>query len=577
MKKVVKLVSILLALMVFVVGCSADTEQKSEEKNTSKKDGSQYINLTMIKPTTINPILNNDKSVSYVLDLVYDSLFEFDENYNLQPKLVDSYNISSNNKSVNITLKDDIKWHNGQSLTASDVKYTYDLIKKNTDSSYYSLVSNISKISVNGSKNLTITFKDGYAFSLETLIFPIVSKDKLDNLKSDKLKLASNNLIGNGAYKIKTYEDRNYMLLELNKDYYDLDKNNNNKEVYVKMVPDSESQTEMVLSLDSDVSRVTLGSISKFVDNDNFVINKYQGRNYDYVLFNYDNEYLKNLDIRKAISFAVDRNSIIKDAYSNRAKLTNFPLNSTSIYYDNELKPLSYNTENANNYLKKAVLSLSKTEDNKDKDTTDDKDNTDEEKTEADDKATNDKENTSDKKDDKKDSNDNKKGRYFKDVTNSEVRALLKDVTFKIIVNKNNSERVKAANIISNNLEAIGIKTEIKDLDDDEMTKALDKKDYDLALIGCELPAVSDATYIIKQLGYDDKQLDKYLNALQNANSEDEIKSIYKTLQKYVKEKAMFISFGILDDYVVLNGRLKGELTCNDFNVYSGINTIKMK
>ena len=109
------------------------------------------------------------------------------------------------------------------------------------------------------------------------------------------------------------------------------------------------------------------------------------------------------------------------------------------------------------------------------------------------------------------------------------------------------------------------------------MTKALDKKDYDLALIGCELPAVSDATYIIKQLWYDDKQLDKYLNALQNANSEDEIKSTYKTLQKYVKEKAIFISFGILDDYVVLNGRLDCELICNDFNVYRGINTIKIK
>ena len=74
-----------------------------------------------------------------------------------------------------------------------------------------------------------------------------------------------------------------------------------------------------------------------------------------------------------------------------------------------------------------------------------------------------------------------------------------------------------------------------------------------------------------------EKQLDKYLNALQNANSEDEIKSTYKTLQKYVKEKAIFISFGILDDYVVLNGRLDGELICNDFNVYRGINTIKIK
>ena len=58
MKKVVKLVSILLALMVFVVGCSADTEKKSEEKNTSKQDGSQYINLTMIKPTTILSLIH---------------------------------------------------------------------------------------------------------------------------------------------------------------------------------------------------------------------------------------------------------------------------------------------------------------------------------------------------------------------------------------------------------------------------------------------------------------------------------------------------------------------------------------
>ena len=153
---------------------------------------------------------------------------------------------------------------------------------------------------------------------------------------------------------------------------------------------------------------------------------------------------------------------------------------------------------------------------------------------------------------------------------------MLKDITFKIIVNKNNTERVKAANIISNNLEAIGIKTEIKDLTEDDMQKALKEKDYDLALIGCELPAVSDATYVLNKLGYSDKKLDKYITQLQNATSEEEIKSIYKTIQKYVKEKAIFISFGILNDYVVLHGRLKGELNSNDFDVYSGIDKIKM-
>ncbi len=601
MKKVVKLISLLLAMMVFVTGCSSNTDLKSGEEKTSKK-ASEYINLTMTRPTTINPILNTDKSVSYVLDLVYDSLFEFDENYNLQPKLVDSYNVSDDNKSVDITLKDDIKWHDGNRITPSDVKYTYELIKENKENAYYSLISNISKVTVNGSKNLTIEFEESYAFSLENLIFPIVCKDKLKGLKSDDLKLAKHNLVGSGAYKIKTYEDRDYMVLELNKDYYDLNKDNNGKEIYVKMVPDSESQTEMVLSLDSDISKVTLGNISKFIDNDNFEIKGYQGRNYDYVLFNYDNEYLQNLDIRKAISFAIDRKSIIKDAYSNRAKLTNFPLNSTSNYYDSHLKPLSYNTENAQNYLKKAVLSLNTKKDNKNTDDTkDDADsskgitgNTDDSssdnKDSNDNKGTTTSDNTKDnttKTDDSsidnttdnKDSNTDKTKqdkRSFKDVKNSEVKALLNDVTFKIIVNKNNTERVKAANIISNNLDAIGIKTEIKDLTEDEMTEALDKKDYDLALIGYGLPAVSDATYVLNQLGYQDKQLDKYLKQLQHATSEEKTKKVYKNLQKYVKENAIFISFGILDDYVVLNDRLKGKLNSNDFSVYSGINTIKM-
>ena len=601
MKKVVKLISLLLATMVFVTGCKSDTDVKSNEVKTSKKT-SEYINLTMIRASTINPILNTDKSVSYVLDLVYDSLFELDENYNIQPKLVESYSISSNNKKIDITLKDNIKWHDGESLTAKDVKYTYELINENKDSAYNSLVSNISGITVHGSKKLTINFKDSYAFSLETLIFPIVSKDKLDGLKTDELKLAKNNLVGSGDYKIKKYEDRDYMILELNSDYYDLNKDNNKKEVYVKMVPDTESQTEMVLSLDSDISKVTLGSISKFTDNDNFVINKYQGRNYDYVLFNYDNKYLNNLDIRKAISFAVDRESIIKDAYSDRAKLSNFPLNSTSEYYDSDLKPLSYNTENAQNYLKKAVLSLDNTDNNtassksNDTNSADSTDNNKNdvnsiENTKSEDtnkvasdgniknnteQTSNNSEDTTAKNNTSTDKTNKQEKRTFKDVTHSEVKEMLKDITFKIIVNKNNTERVKAANIISNNLEAIGIKTEIKDLTEDDMQKALKEKDYDLALIGCELPAVSDATYVLNKLGYSDKKLDKYITQLQNATSEEEIKSIYKTIQKYVKEKAIFISFGILNDYVVLNGRLKGELNSNDFDVYSGIDKIKM-
>ncbi len=576
MKKIVKLISIILASMIFVVGCSGETESV-DKKGEAVKDESEYINLTMIRPDTLNPILNTDESVSYILDLVYDSLFEFDENYNLKPKLVDTYSVSSNNKSVNITLKDNIKWHNGKKLTSSDVRYTYNLIKSQKTSAYYNLVSNIKNIEIKDSKNFEIKFKESYAFSLETLIFPIVSKSQLSGLKDSQLKSSNKNLIGCGYYKIKDYQEKEYIILEPYKDYYNLNQEANNREIYVKLVPDSESQTQMVLSLDSDMSKVSLSDISKFTNKEKFKIEKYQDREYDYVIFNYSNKYLQNLDIRKAITFAIDRKSIIKNAYSDRVTMTNFPLNINSKYYDSDLKPLSYNTNNANNYLKKAVLSLSNSVPSDDKKSKDDK---------LDDKSKDDNSDTS-KKDSKKDAKekDSKKedetskkqsNRTFKDVTKKEVKELLEDMEFTIIVNKNNTQRVKAANLISNNLEAIGIKTTIKDLTDDQMKDALNKREYDLALIGCVLPSVSDSTYVINQFGYTDEKLYKYQNALQSSNSEKNTKKAYKDLQKYVKDNALFISFGILDSYVVLNNRVEGDLFSNDFNVYKGISSLKL-
>ena len=55
-------------------------------------------------------------------------------------------------------------------------------------------------------------------FSIDTLIFPIVSEKHLD---SNNINNYKNNLIGNGAYKIKTYEERKNLSLIINDSYYD--------------------------------------------------------------------------------------------------------------------------------------------------------------------------------------------------------------------------------------------------------------------------------------------------------------------------------------------------------------------
>ncbi len=125
-----KLLAIVLALSMILAGCSLHQENTTSSKENNKSGiNSEYINLTMVKPTTINPVLNNDKSVAYIMNLVYDGLFTIDQNYNTVPQLVEKYSIGSDGKSINITLKD-AKWHDGKSVTSSDVKFTIELIQK---------------------------------------------------------------------------------------------------------------------------------------------------------------------------------------------------------------------------------------------------------------------------------------------------------------------------------------------------------------------------------------------------------------------------------------------------------------
>ncbi|WP_263330884.1 ABC transporter substrate-binding protein [Paraclostridium sp. AKS73] len=223
--KRIKVVAVIMTIMLAVSGCGKgdSNKDKNEKQNVSENNNLEYIHLSMVNPKTINPIHNNDQSVGYILDLVYDSLFTIDSNYNAVPQLVDEYSMSSDGKSINIKLKD-ANWHNGKPVTSDDVEFTIDSIKRSENSSYKSLVENISSVTSTDNKNLTIHFNQPYAFSIDNLIFPIVSKSELSGLNATELNDYKNNMVGSGAYKISKYNKRSNMVLTLNQDYYDKEK-----------------------------------------------------------------------------------------------------------------------------------------------------------------------------------------------------------------------------------------------------------------------------------------------------------------------------------------------------------------
>lgn len=555
-KKLIKLLAVVLTVALGTIGCTKSNKIDDDNKNEISEyniQESDYIHLTTIFPETINPILNTNKSVSYIMNLIYDGLFEMDENYNVEPRLVEKYTLSSDGKSIRIKLASDATWHNKKEVTSSDVSYTVDLIKKNSKSPYVALVDNIQSIHISDSKNFTIKLKENDPFAIDKLTFPIVSKDKLSSLNTSQIGEYKNNLLGNGPYKIKKYEDRQYIILERNEDYFG-DLPENRKEIYVKMVPDKESQTEMVLALDSDIANISLEELSKFENKKEFNITKYEGRDYEMVIFNYDNEFLNNVNFRKAIISSIDREKLLNEAYVDNADLSNFPLNTKNKYYNNDIKNISYDKEKALNYLASGLKSVSKSQEEK-------------------------------QSEDSQGSSENVEGIIEDNLSGSstegelskqEIKQILNNIELSIIVSSDNGERVKVAHTISQDLSSIGVKSTVKELNNEDLKKALDSKDYDLAVVGYSLSSVPDARGILEACGIKDKKLSTYIESLGKSTSESETKKIYNQIQKYVVEKASFISLGILDDFIVSNKRLKGTINPNEFDIYKGISNLQM-
>ena len=110
-------------------------------------------------------------------------------------------------------------------------------------------------------KEFNINFNDKYAFSIDTLIFPIVSEKQLE--KDRNINNYKNNLVGNGAYKIKNYEERKNISLIINDSYYG-QLPSTAKNIEVEIVPDEEAQVSIVISLDSDIAKISLDDLSKF-------------------------------------------------------------------------------------------------------------------------------------------------------------------------------------------------------------------------------------------------------------------------------------------------------------------------
>jgi peptide/nickel transport system substrate-binding protein len=152
--------------------------------------------------------------------LNYDFMTWYDANYRPVPELATSWTHSADGKVWTFTIRQGVKWSDGQPLTAADIAFTYNYILKYQISYYLSYMVDVTKVEAPSDTTLVITSKRPSAMML-ALYIPILPEHLWKNVDGKKATSLRNvPTVGSGPFKIDTVRTGRYVKMTRNPLYW---------------------------------------------------------------------------------------------------------------------------------------------------------------------------------------------------------------------------------------------------------------------------------------------------------------------------------------------------------------------
>jgi len=277
-------------------------------------DRDTLVMIIEASPTNLDPRIGTDAQSERIGMLLFDSLVHRDEHFNLQPWLAEKWEIPDP-KTYIFHLRPGVRFHNGQPLTARDVKWTFDSLLNSTvisaRASSYKLVER-----VDAPDDHTVIFHLKDPFS--TLLWNL-SDGAMGIVPYGSGKDFNQKLIGSGPFKFVSAVPDSEVVIARNDDYWA--EHAHVPRVRFAVVPDSTTRALELRKGSADIAiNAMSGDVVLALSRDpNLQIIKAPGTIYAYLAFNLRDSLLKDARVRQAIASAIDRDAIIKYLWHDMA------------------------------------------------------------------------------------------------------------------------------------------------------------------------------------------------------------------------------------------------------------------
>ena len=325
-----KYVSLLLCfLMIFsLAGCGGN----------SKEDTSTYTYSSELDIKNLDSSDADDQCSLRAIHAVIDGLMKTDKKGNITYGIAKSEEVSEDGLTHTYKLRKDAKWVNGDPVTANDFVYAWHRIFKNKGNYYYMFADGIASIQgaqelsdkIDAGEKLTdddlnsmgVKALDDYTLEVKTTVrvsfldellafppfYPI--NEKFAEKQGNKYGKSAKTILGNGAFTMTNWEPGSVAEFEKNESYYDQKHVKLNKLV-MKLVQEPKVAAQAFEAGETDYAPINSDLVDKYKDDEAFK-QVYDGFLF-YISVNFQNSDLANLNVRKAISLAINREDLCEN------------------------------------------------------------------------------------------------------------------------------------------------------------------------------------------------------------------------------------------------------------------------
>lgn len=347
---------IFLAAFFLCAPCLKAAASSASEAASGAAFGDRIIFGSIGEASNLIPYMSTDSASHEVADLIFVAPLRYNKNLEPECWAAEKWSVEDGGRKMRFTLKKGILWEDGAELTAEDMEFTWKIVTDPaTASPYAEDFLRVKEFRVLDRYSFEAVYDGFFARAVASWMNPILPKHILEG-QSLRQTPFSRKPVGAGPYRLKQWDAGSRIVLEASPTYFE--GRPDIAEVVYRLIPDESTMFMEIRAGRLDVMNLNPLQYLRQTDSPWWrrEYNKYRylASVYVFLGFNLEHPFFSDVRVRRALSMAINRDELVQGVLLGQGVAAFGPYKPGSWAFHKSLRPVRQDQKEALRLLAEA-------------------------------------------------------------------------------------------------------------------------------------------------------------------------------------------------------------------------------